>query len=205
MAGLLRDKGCYIYSADEAARVLTGPGRPAWKRIVARFGPGILNTDRAVDRARLGSIVFGDPEARAYLNALIHPLVAADRRRTADRIERQGDTRIFVSEAALTLEASQASFFDRVVVVHCAARVQVARLMDRDAVGPSEARRKIGAQMPQAEKIKRADYTIDTSGSMAETVEQVERLYAELSQDHEILCAGGLARPRGRAGNKRAA
>lgn len=183
---ILRGKGCYVHSADKAAHDLMSPGAAAWKKIVARFGEDIVGPDRAIDRGRLGRIVFSDPEALKFLNRLIHPLVLAEMKRLASRLEREGQTQIFISEAALTVEAGFASLFDKVVVVHCPAQVQLARLMMRDGISAAEARKKIGAQMPVEEKLKHADYAVDASGSLQETIDQTERLYAALVRDSEL-------------------
>lgn len=186
---ILRDKGCVVFPADEAAHGLMAPGRPAWKKIAARFGDAVLRPDKTIDRARLGRIVFADAAGRRFLNALVHPLVMAEEKRTVARLERRGRVRIFVAEAALTIEAGHAAFYDKVVVVHCPEDVQVARLMARDGIGGAEARRKIGSQMPVAEKLRHADYVIDASGSLQETIDQTERLHAALLQDAEAQTA----------------
>ena len=179
------------------------PGRPAWKKVVARFGAGVLRPDGTIDRGRLGRFVFSDPEARRFLDALIHPLVMAGKKRLMARLEREGRTKIFVSEAALTIEAGYARFFDKVVVVHCGDQVQLRRLMARDGIGEAEARGKIGAQMPLAEKLGHADYAVDTSGSLRDTLEQTERLYAALRQDAELKGAAAKKRPRARSRQSR--
>jgi dephospho-CoA kinase len=163
------------------------PGKSAWRKIVARFGDGILGPGRTIDRKALGRIVFSDGEARAFLDALIHPLVLADQARLVRRLEREGRTKIFVSEAALTVEAGAARRFDKVVVVHCRPDVQVRRLMARDAIGGRAARQRIRSQMPQKEKLRHADYAVDASGIVEETVEQTERLFAALVRDYEDL------------------
>jgi len=185
VARLLEEKGCFVHSADQAAHELMSPGRPAWKKIVGRFGRDILRADRTIDRARLGPLVFSDPDARRFLDGLIHPLVLAEQEKTVRRLEREGRVRIFVSEAALTVEAGYAGLFDRVVVVHCEGAEQVRRLSLRDGVDGRTARRKIAAQLPQEEKLKHADYALDTTGALAETVERTERLYAQLIRDWE--------------------
>jgi len=164
------------------------PGRPAWKAVVARFGGGILREDRTIDRARLGRIVFADPAARRFLDRLVHPLVLAEHEKAARRLARGSGRgpRIFVVEAALTIEAGFARHFDRIVVVHCSKAEQVRRLRSRDGIGRAEALRRIGTQMSRKEKLACADYAIDTSGPLAETVEQAERLHARLVQDAEL-------------------
>jgi dephospho-CoA kinase len=190
VAGLLEQKGFTVHSADATAHGLMSPGRPAWKKIVARFGRDILREDRTIDRARLGKAVFSDPAARRFLDRLLHPLVLAERERILRRLEREGRVRIFVSEAALTVEAGYARHFDRVVVVHCSKAEQVRRLRERDGIGRAAALRKIGSQMPRKEKLRHADYAIDTTGSLAETVEQTERVCAQLVRDADIKKRG---------------
>lgn len=195
VAGIFREKGCYIQSADQLAHDLMSPGRPAWRKIVARFGEAILNPDRSIHRGRLGRVIFSDPEARRFVNGVVHPLVMAARERTIARLEREGRYRIFVSEAALTIEAGYARFFDKIVVVQCPPDLQVRRLAERDAISPEEARERIGSQIPAAEKLKHADYAIDTSGTIPETIEQAERIYASLLQDYELKRLAAKDRP----------
>jgi dephospho-CoA kinase len=190
VARLLEEKGCFVHSADKSAHDMMSPGRPAWKKVVSRFGKGILNADRTIDRTRLGPVVFADPAARLFLDNLIHPLVLAEQEKIVLRLEREGRVRIFVSEAALTIEAGYAPRFDRVVVVHCSEAAQVRRLAVRDEIDGEAALRKIRSQMSQKEKLGHADYAIDTTGSLAETVDQTERVYALLLQDAELLKRG---------------
>jgi len=185
VAQALADHGCFIQSADRIAHDLMKPGRPAWRQIVEHFGAGILNPDRTVNRKLLGKIVFSSEEDRLFLNRVLHPLVLRHRKQAVRRLERSGNHKIFVSEAALTIESGFGPFFDRIVVVHCPERVQVERLMKRDAITLSEARKRLRRQMPAAEKIKHADYLIDTSGSLAETMDQARRLYRSLLADFQ--------------------
>jgi len=161
------------------------PRRTAWKAVVARFGPGVLRPDRTIDRAVLGRLVFGDPAARRFMDRLIHPLVLADQERAARRLEREGRARIFVVEAALIVEAGYGRHFDRIVVVHCRRDVQLRRLRERDGISRAAALRKIRSQMPLRTKLAHADYAVDTSGTLAETVDRTERLYAQLVRDSD--------------------
>lgn len=183
VAEILSGHGCYVQSADQVAHDLISPGGAAWKEIVKHFGPAILNPDRTVNRKLLGKVVFSSDADRQFLNRLLHPLVLRRKRQTIRRLERLGRHRIFVSEAALTIESGFGPLFDRVVVVHCSEKVQVERLIKRDGITRSEAGRRIRSQMPAAEKIRHADYLIDTSGSLAETMEQAHRLYRSLLAD----------------------
>ena len=186
VATILREKGCCLHSADRSAHELMAPDGAAYAPVVARFGNGILAADGTIDRKKLGAIVFADPAARAALDSIVHPRVLDRVREVAAEQRRIGRCRIFVSEAALVFEAGFAPFFDRIVVVSCREDVRLARLMARDGIGRDEALRKIGSQLPQAEKTGRADYVIDASGTLAETVDRTERVYAMLVRDEEL-------------------
>ena len=189
VAEILRDKGCFVHSADLAARALMSPGTEVWRAVVDHFGRGIAGPDGAIDRRRLGAIVFADAAERAFLDGLVHPRVIEEVRRLAVE-QRALGRRIFVSEAALVFEARFETFFDRIIVVTCPEEVQVARLVARDGLAREEALRRIRSQMPQEEKTGRADYVIDASGTLAETVERTERVYAMLVMDEEIVGRG---------------
>ena len=186
IADVLRRRGCHVDKSDDVAREIMAPVRPAWKKIVARFGRAILKSDRSIDRKALAAILFKDADARRFVDAVVHPLVMKKKRETIARLDREGRVKIFVSEAALTIEAGFAEFFDKVVVAYCPEEVQVQRLMDRDLIDCKEAQRKVRAQMPADEKLEFADYVVDTSGSMEETLDQAEELYEELLLDGRI-------------------
>jgi dephospho-CoA kinase len=188
IARLLLEKGCIIHSADTAARELMSPGTNVWRAIADHFGPGILKEDRTIDRAKLGAIIFSNDKERTFLNGLVHPRIFERIKETVDRLEKEGRHTIFVSEAALVVEAGFARFYDKIVVAHCGRDIQVRRLMERDGIDRAEALKKIGSQLGQEEKLKHADYTIETSGTLAETIEQTERVYAQLVQDSELKC-----------------
>lgn len=185
VASRLRDLGCFLHDADRAAHALMMPDGHAWREVAAHFGPGVLAPDRTIDRRRLGEIIFGDERERRFLDELIHPLVMDEIRQAVEAEEIKGKTRIFVSEAALTIEAGFAPFFDRVVVVWCRPEVQLRRLMDRDHIDAELAGRKIKSQMDLEEKKKHGHYLIDTSGGLGETIEQTDRLYGRLLKDSE--------------------
>jgi len=199
VACFLKEQGCSIQEADTAAHALMKPGTPAWEKIVAHFGPGILLPDRTVNRPRLGAIIFSRKNERLFLNRLIHPLLLRKIREAAGRAERLGRTKIFVSVAALILEWQFADFFDRTIVVHCPENVQILRLMEREGLSRTEARKKIGAQMPADKKLRYADYVIDTTGTLENTRRQTERVYRCLLRDYEKMLRTSSPRPRAEA------
>ena len=186
VAGILDELGCYIHHADEAARQLMKPGKPAWKEIVSRFGEKILNEDRTISRSRLGKIIFTDEKERRFLNKLIHPLVLEKKKKAIKKLEKEGRYTIFISEAALTIEAGFSDFFDKIIVVYCKKEVQIERIMKRDQVSRAEAIKKLKSQMDPGKKLEYADYIINTSGPFKSTVEETERVYRNLIQDYEM-------------------
>lgn len=167
------------------AHKLMAPGRKAWKAIVNHFGSAILNPDGTINRRKLGEIVFANPKEREFLNQLIHPLVLKKKEETLRRLERSGRNGIFVSEAALTIEAGFVSFFDKIIVVYCPEEMQIERLMTRSGLSREEAEKRVRAQLPVEEKLKYADYVIDTSGTIEETLAQTEKVYQSLLKDLE--------------------
>jgi dephospho-CoA kinase len=178
--------GCYVHESDILAHELQAPNQPAWKAIVSHFGEKILNPDKTINRQNLGAIVFADTREREFLNNLLHPLVMAKKAEIIAKIHREGRYKIFVSVAALTIEAGYAKFFDKIIVVHCDRKTQLQRLMERDAINKKKAQEKINSQMPTEAKLPLADYDIDTSGSLRETLEQAEKVYRRLMADYQL-------------------
>ena len=186
VAKILEDLGCYIHHADKIAHVLMEPEKPAWKKIVAHFGKKILEEDKTIDRSQLGKIVFSDAKERRFINELMHPLVFEKKKEVITRLEKEGHYNIFVSEAALTIEAGFADFFDKIIMTYCRQEDQIKRLMERDGISRKQALTLMKSQMQPPEKLKHADYIIDSSGSLQSTVEQTERIYRNLMNDFEM-------------------
>jgi len=186
VAKVLEELGCYIHHADKIAHDLMEPEKPTWKKIIAHFGKKILNEDKTINRSRLGKIIFRDEKERRFLNELIHPLVLEKKKEIINRLNKEGRCKIFVSEAALTIEAGFADFFDKIIMIYCKKEVQIKRLMERDGINRMEALNKAKSQMQPEKKMKYADYTIDSSGSLHSTVEQTERVYRNLMFDYEM-------------------
>jgi dephospho-CoA kinase len=178
-----RSRGAFVDRADEAARSLMAPGRPAYETVIARFGPAILGPDRSIDRKAFAALLFSDPSARAFVDGVVHPLVREERRRTVARLESGSGPRVYVAESALIFEAGAAGFFDRVVVADCPEDIRTDRLAARDGLGRAEALRRVRAQLSGEVKAKRADYIIDTSGSLEETLAGAARVFALLLED----------------------
>jgi dephospho-CoA kinase len=186
VAEILGQLGCYIHEADEVAHQLMEPEKPAWKSIVTHFGTHILNQDKTINRNKLGSIVFSDTKERLHLNSILHPLVMEEKKQIIKKLRAEGTYKIFVSVAALTVEAGFVEFFDKIVVVYCDRETQLKRLMERDNLTQKEAQKKILSQIPSEDKLKIADYIINTYGSIKQTVEQTEQIYRSLMLDYQL-------------------
>lgn len=186
VANIFEELGCYVHRADKIAHQLMEPEKPAWKKIVAHFGEKILNKDKTINRTKLGAIVYSNDKERIFLNKLLHPLVLDKKKEVIHILQKEGLYKIFISEAALTLEVGFAQFFDKIVVVYCKREAQIKRLMERDQINREEAIKKMKTQMLPKEKLKYADYVIDSSGSLQKTVEQTERVFRSLMLHYEL-------------------
>ena len=182
----LRALGCEVLEADQVARAVVEPGQRAYHEIVEAFGSGILQPDGMLDRAKLGGIIFADSERRARLNAIVHPRVYEAQTRWMAEVAARNPAAIAVVDAALMIESEGYRQFDKLVVVYCPPEIQLVRLMTRNSLPVEEAARRIAAQMPTDEKLKYADYSIDTAGGFAPTDQQVIALYTELQKQERL-------------------
>ncbi len=179
---MLADLGAPTVSADALAYDLLAPGTVTTRAVLDVF-PGCADpSDGArltVDRRALGKIVFADPAARARLEALTHPAIIAALRRQA-AAWREAEGRCAAAEIPLLFEADLVSLPDRVVVVACGEAVQIARMRARIGVSEEEARERLSAQWPLAEKTARVDVVITTDSDLEDTRRQVEALWKTL-------------------------
>lgn len=175
-----RDLGCYILDADQTAREVVEPGTIGLERISNTFGSEVLQNDGALDRKKLGEIVFGDEEKRKLLNSIVHPLVIEKQNLWITQREAEDSDGIAIIDAALMIESGGYERFDKLIVVWCEPDIQLARLMKRSGFTAEESQRRIDAQMPQEEKKKLADFLIDTSKGFEDTRRQVSETFAAL-------------------------
>src|SRR4051812_1239467 len=173
--------GVAALDADVLAHGVTAAGTEATNAIAARFGPEILDTEGAVDRRKLGSIVFSDSTARRDLEAIVHPAVYRAIAAGLRAFELVGDVRVAIADIPLLYETGRAGDFDRVIVTVCAPQTQIDRLMAR-GLSREAAQQRLDAQMPAADKASRAAYVVRTDGTKADTDAQVERILTLLLQ-----------------------
>ena len=173
--------GAVIIDADVAARAVVAPGTPGLARVAEAFGAGVLGPDGALDRERLGAIVFGDPALRSTLNAIVHPLVG-QWMRVADQAavdSADGDV-IIVHDVPLLAENRRAGDFDLVIVVDVPPELQLERLVTQRGMTPDQARARIAAQASRDQRLAVADLVIDNSGSLADLDRRVAEVWADL-------------------------
>lgn len=186
VSDILRSLGATVVSADQLSREVVRPGSPTLSRIVKRFGAAVLKPDGTLNREALAERVFADPDERRALEAIVHPAIAALAERRLAELKVQGEE-LIVYEAPLLFEAGARERVDAVLVVRIDEDRQMQRLMARDGLSESRARARIDAQMAQEEKVSRADFVIDNSGTPADLDRQVRALYRRLTASRRPL------------------
>jgi dephospho-CoA kinase len=171
--------GIPTLDADTLARDAVAPGSTGLGEVARRFGDGVLAGDGSLDRRALGALVFGDAQARADLEAIIHPRVREATGTWLDRLAVAGES-LAVVDIPLLFETGRHRDFDRVIVTSCPRSQQVARVVERDGLTAAEAEARIDAQLPTDEKVQRADFVIDTGGTFGDTNRQIDRVIEKL-------------------------
>jgi len=183
VAKMFSDLGAHIIYADRIAHEFYRPGNPVYEELVKRFGPEIVLPDGEIDRSRLAAIAFGNSRVEE-LNKIVHPAVVQRQEQLMDEISAREPAAIIMVEAALIFEAGVKGRFAKTIVVTCRPEQKIARYAQRagldEATAAADAERRNKAQLPDEEKVRRADYVIDNSGSLEQTRQQVERIYGEL-------------------------
>ncbi|KAI8909382.1 dephospho-CoA kinase-domain-containing protein [Powellomyces hirtus] len=175
-----------IVDADLVARQVVEPDQPAFYSLVATFGTDIVNPEtHALDRAKLGAIVFNDPAARNRLNGITHPVIRVEMLRQVLWAFLRGN-RVCILDTPLLFEAGLYKFVSVVIVIAVPVETQKMRLRARDKCTPADAQSRIDSQMPIAEKCKRADIVIDNSGEAVQTYSQLDRAVADITPNKLI-------------------
>ena len=173
--------GCHVLEADSLGHEVLLPSGEAYQPVLKEFGPAILNPgNNTIDRKKLSAIVFHDPSKMKALTAIVHPAVRrlGDARR--EGFERDDPTGILVYEAAILVETGGYRDFDKLIVASCPEEMQIERARARDGSTREEALARLHRQLPLSEKLRYADYVIETSGPMEQTIEQTRSVYEKL-------------------------
>jgi dephospho-CoA kinase len=173
VAARFRARGLSVLDADQLAREVVEPGSEGLARVVEAFGEGVLDARGALDRGKLGALVFADADKRRALNAIVHPRIAALTAERASALDAKGE-RVACYEAALLVENHLADAFRPLVVVAVPEDVQLARAMARDGLDEAAVRGRLRAQLPLSAKLAVADYVIDNAGDRADTERQAD-------------------------------
>jgi dephospho-CoA kinase len=175
VAKMLHSKGIPVVDADVVAREVVAPNSIGLKKIVDHFGEGILGDDGALDRQKLGKIVFNNPEHRKKLESITHPRIFQGIAKKLGEFRSQGHSLALV-EAALMVETGSFRLYEGLVVVGCEKEQQLQRLMSRNNFTNEEAQSRIDSQMPLSEKRKVANYYVDNSSTIEELQKQIDSL-----------------------------
>ncbi|HVA81220.1 MAG TPA: dephospho-CoA kinase [Candidatus Binataceae bacterium] len=176
-AKMLAELGAPSLDADRVGHAIYAPGGPAYQDVVAAFGKEILAPDGAVDRKKLGPIVFGDPAQLKRLNAILHPKMLAEMRAMVAAMRARGETKPIVVEAAILVEANWMPMFDEIWLV-TAARERVLERVERErGMAREQAEARIRAQLSDAQRIPYASLVIKNDGTVEELRAEVERAW----------------------------
>lgn len=184
VAKMFKECGAIVIDADELAREVVQPGRPAWREIVRTFGSTVLNLDRTIERYALGAIVFHDKKKLRRLERIIHPRVAREQIRLTKRAARHNPNAIVIYDVPLLFEAGIDNRVDKTVVVTADQETQIARLKKRNGLSRSEALRRIRNQMSLAKKRRLAEYVLDGTKSRTQLAKDVLKLFEDLRSLH---------------------
>jgi len=178
-ANILRQLGAAIVDADQLSREVVAPGHDGWHEIVAAFGSEVLQADQSLDRQKLRTIIFNNPNARKKLEAIIHPRVRA---LAEQRIREHADAgvELIVYEVPLLFEGKIHEWLRPVILVACDVTVQRQRLQQRDRIDAAAAQKIIEAQMSLEDKRRLADYVIENDGSLGDLKARVRAVVAKI-------------------------
>jgi dephospho-CoA kinase len=176
----LADLGCYLIEADKLGHLVMLPGGEAYDAIVREFGPAALDAEGRISRRKLSGIVWGNPERLEKLNNLVHPPVREREEARMAEIALADPAAIVVVEAAILVETGRYKSFDRLIVVTCSSEQQMERALERGSYDKEEILARMSRQLPLEQKLRVADYVIDTSGAKEATLEQVRKVYGSL-------------------------
>jgi dephospho-CoA kinase len=183
VAGMFAALGCVTIDADQIVARLYQPGQAGHRALVRTYGQSIVAPDGTIDRRRLADLALATDEAASKLNALIHPLVIDEQARLLAAEEQHADRgRIVIVEATLLIESGGRSRYDRIIVVDVDPETQLARAVAR-GMTPEDAARRIARQMQRQERLRHADYVIDSSGTLSDTGAETARVYEALRED----------------------
>jgi dephospho-CoA kinase len=185
------DKGAYLIDHDSMAHWVEEPGRPVWRDIVSCFGPEILNSDRSINRERLGALVFNNESKRKKLNDIVHPAVFSEWMDKIGEITKKDPRGIIISDIPLLFEVNWQDAVDVIVLIYISRDEQVRRLTERNGFSKRDAEDRLNSQMSIDDKVLRSDYVINNEGPLENTKRDVDRVWANLVEKERIKSMKG--------------
>jgi dephospho-CoA kinase len=180
VASMLADLGAVVINADAVGHDIYRPHTDGWRQVTAAFGPSIVCADQTIDRAALGAIVFADPAELRRLNAIVHPLIAAEIHRRIDALRAEGTAAAIVVEAAVLIEAGWQRLVDTVWLVVAGRTVVTERITTQRGLSADDVARRIDSQLSDDERRRFADVVIENTGSLDALRHEVARLWQHL-------------------------
>ncbi len=182
VAARLAEHGAVIVDADRIAREVVEPGRPSLARIAEEFGPEYITAGGELDRARLGALIFADPERRLALNAITHPAIGRRSHELFAEALAADPGAVVVYDVPLLADADRSGDFELVVVVQASAATRIDRMVRLRGMSREDAERRIASQVGDAERLALADVVIDADGTLEHTLQQADQLWTRLSR-----------------------
>lgn len=180
-AAIFKQLGAHIIDADDLSRKVVEPGSIGLARIVEHFGKDVLQSDGSLDRKRLGHLVFHNTEDRKALEQIVHPLVRQEFQKQLAQARQTSSAKLIIAMIPLLFETNNRyPELEKIIVVAASPENCRQRIVARDQCAPELADKKLAAQLPIAEKVKRADFVIDNNQGLAELRQQVEQVWQQL-------------------------
>jgi dephospho-CoA kinase len=181
VSAMLADLGARVVDADKIGHFVYRPASEGFRAVVEAFGREVVAADGTIDRARLGAIVFADPEARARLNAIVHPLIGAELAARIAAARDDGYEGPVVVEAAILIEAGWRAIVDQLWVVSVKRETAIARVVGSRNMSRADVERRIDTQLSDAERRRQADVVIENDGDVDALRAQVEAAWRRVS------------------------
>ena len=190
---MFKDEGAYVIDFDHLACLVVEPDKPAWRDIIDYFGPGVLSSDRTLNRSALAEIVFSDEKSRKALEGLTHPRIFEEGDALINAIKREDPSSVVIMDIPLLFEFDLNKRFDKIILVYVTIAIQIERVVKRDGLSTEEVEKRLNAQIPIEEKRALSDYIIDNKGSINDTKDQVRKVAHELkdlakNKETEVNC-----------------
>ncbi|MEW6609036.1 MAG: dephospho-CoA kinase [bacterium] len=178
---IFQSLGAVIIDADKIAREVVAPNSPVWQNLKEYFGAKILNKDLTLNRTRLADLAFNNETYLRKLNEITHPPIIQKIKEEIERIQNTTPNKIIIINAPLLIEANMVSLVNKIIVVTASEATQIKRGMKRDNLEMDGAKKRIFAQLPLSEKVRLADFVIDTDCPKKRVVEKVKMVWEELN------------------------